>query len=276
MAVQRDEVDVAVQVHVGEHQAERQWQERSPGEPRPAGQVLEQPIAADLREQGKRLAREIADHDRQTTLSGDVPHVHPHPRPSPAELVVRHTRRQGDVGKRAVAVVEIQKVLVGIVGDEDVGPPVVVEVRDGYAERFALRIEDAGPLGDVGEPAVPQVSVQATRFTLILLGCCVRLVGSVQCDEQVGLRGPLDVIAHEKIQPPVAIDVDPARRRRPRRRISPTAAVAVYSGAGRNVGKAAAVVAQQLVVAQGRQIDVDVSVCVIICERSTHAVYGEF
>jgi hypothetical protein len=79
-------------------------------------------------------------------------------------------RLLGNVGKRAVAVVQEQPRPAEL-GDEHVGPPVVVDVADGHAHAVAGDVQ-AGTRADVGEPAIrclPEQPVGRTRIGAAVL-----------------------------------------------------------------------------------------------------------
>jgi hypothetical protein len=65
---------------------------------------------------------------------------------------------------------------------------------------------------DVFEGAVAAVPEQPAGVAAIGFGGAVRLLLAVEAAEHVGGLRPLDVVAHEQVQPPVAIEVHPERR----------------------------------------------------------------
>ena len=104
---------------------------------------------------------------------------------------VADPRGLGRVGERAVAVVQIQPVGADV-GDEDVGESVIVHVADGNA--LAVRIlEQAGLRGDVGEAAVPEISIQLVQMLGLIV--FLRIFGS---------------LSEINVRPAVAVEIDHA------------------------------------------------------------------
>src|SRR6266481_6216475 len=77
-----------------------------------------------------------------------------------AVLAGRDTGDERDVFEGAVVIVEKKKIGPGVVGDGDVGPAVVVEVRENDAHAFCFGLADAGGIADVGEGAVMIVVIE--------------------------------------------------------------------------------------------------------------------
>ena len=78
----------------------------------------------------------------------------------------RGRRRHGEPGEhalfreRAVAAVPEEQVRHRVVRHEDVGPAVIVEIREQHAEAVVARVDDARRARHVGEVAVPGVAIQ--------------------------------------------------------------------------------------------------------------------
>jgi len=110
----------------------------------------------------------------------------------------------------AVFLVDIEVIaFVGIVGDEDIGPAVAVDVADGYAEAEADEAAvDAGLLCYFGEVAViVPVEVVAAAFQEIGYGpFCIGEVASVGVVE--GIDGDGAVVDHEAVEVAVAVIVE--------------------------------------------------------------------
>ena len=168
--------------------------------------------------------------------------------------------------KRAVAQVAIELVGLRVVGDEEVGPAVLVVVEQRDAERLRARVEDAARGGDVLEGAVAAVAEQPAGVAAVRLGRAVGLLLAVEAAEDVVLGRPLDVVADEEIEQAVAIEVDPHRRRAERR-------AAVEAARARDVHeRALAGVAEQAVLADAGDEEVGEAVVVEVADRDAHAV----
>ena len=171
----------------------------------------------------------------------------------------------GDVLERAVAVVAVQPVRLGVVGDEQVHPAVAVEVEHRHAESLRRRVEDAGLARDVLERAVAAVVKERRALALVRLRRAVRLVLAVERAVQVGLDGPLDVVRDEQIELAVVVVVEPQRARR-----EPAVADA---GLLRDVReRAAASVPKQPIAAERGDVDDRLAVVVEVGRRRADAV----
>ena len=69
--------------------------------------------------------------------------IHSHPGTRLAIVAERHPGFEADVPESSVPQVAIQLVRLRVVGDEEIGPAVLIDVEHGDAERLRARIEDA-------------------------------------------------------------------------------------------------------------------------------------
>ena len=116
------------------------------------------------------------------------------------------------------------KVLHGIVGDDQIDPPVAVQVHRRHAER--LRHRQAGGLifdlhtslrGHVGEMAVPVVTIKPREHSGKVHWPAV---GAPDADQpivhlKINFLGPRDVIADEQVESAVVVIINPRRARAP-------------------------------------------------------------
>ena len=86
------------------------------------------------------------------------------------------------------------------------------------AERLRAGVEDAARRRHVLERAVAAIAKQPAGLAAIRLGRAVRLLLAVEAAEHVVLGRPLDVVADEQVEQPVAVEVEPDRRRAERLR----------------------------------------------------------
>ena len=120
-----------------------------------------------------------------------------------AVLGIGDPSRDPVLAERAVSLVAIQLVGLGIVSLEDVGPAIGVVVKDCDAQRFGRRVVHARPGADIFKRAVPSIPVQHRWLPWIRLGRAVRLGGAVHRAPQVLVRRPLHVVSHQQVQVPV-------------------------------------------------------------------------
>ena len=105
-----------------------------------------------------RVVREVRDVDVVAAVVVVIADRHAHVGLLAARLVEGGPRRVADVLERTVALVAIEVVRRGVVGDEQVEPAVVVEVEERHPEAVeAGGVGHAGPRADVGERAVAVV-----------------------------------------------------------------------------------------------------------------------
>ncbi len=122
---------------------------------------------------------------------------------------------EGDAGgdslllEGAVLLVQVELVGLGVVGEENVGPAIVVVVEDGDAEAFGSGVKEAGFLGGIFELAAAQVVPEARGGSPVGLGRAVGLVGAVEGAVDVGLRRPLHVVGDDEVKLAVAVVIDP-------------------------------------------------------------------
>ena len=174
----------------------------------------------------------------------------------------------GDVLERAVAQVAIELVRLRVVGDEQIGPAVLVVVEHRDAERFRAGVEDAARRRDVFEGAVAAVAKQPAGVAAIRLRRAVRLLLAVEAAEHVVLGRPLDVVADEQIEQAVAIEVEP-QRRRAERRSRPPRPLAL-----RDVDeRALAGIAEQPVLADAGDEEIGKAVVVAVADGDAHPVH---
>src|SRR5205823_14491080 len=94
----------------------------------------------------------------------------------------------------------IQLVRLRVVRDEQIDPPVVVEVEHRNAESLRGRILQPGAARDVFEGAVAAVAIQDGALPVVGFRRAVRLRLPVERAEEVLLDRPFDVARDEQIQ----------------------------------------------------------------------------
>src|SRR5437016_4480732 len=91
-----------------------------------------------------------------------------------------------------------------VVCNDDVRPAVPVEVADANAERFGMRIKNAGFPRDVGKAPVLIIVVETARLAGVFLRTAVGLEGGPA--GPVGGLGPGDVVTNKEVEPAIAIE----------------------------------------------------------------------
>jgi hypothetical protein len=137
VAVRRVDVLPAVVVVVDEPVAparEAEAQAHHPGGRR----GVEKPLPPVVPEESPHLHHQVVAEDVHAAVVVVVLGVRPHPGDGRALVVVVDVPGRGLLRKGPVAAVQVEEVGLGVVGDEDVHPPVVVEVGDGDPHALAV------------------------------------------------------------------------------------------------------------------------------------------
>ena len=174
--------------------------------------------------------------------------------------------QQRRVLERAVAPVHPQLVLLAVIGDVDVDPPVPIEVGGGQSKAGSVLARDAGGDADVGEGAIPAVEVQPAGQRLVAVGRAVVPRARGAGARRVVLQAVTQVAGDVQIQPSVPVDVHKRRGRAPGRMVGSATRRPIREGA-------VAVVVPQLV---GRvelgQVQIDAPVVVDVARGDAHPV----
>src|SRR5205814_10403169 len=98
-------------------------------------------------------------HSFPTRRSSDLLEIHAHAGESMALIVVGDAARQADFLKGSVTLVPKKLLRKRIVGNQDVGPAIPVKIVERNSESFTGRTANSRRLRNVGEGAVPLVSI---------------------------------------------------------------------------------------------------------------------
>ena len=212
------------------------------------------------------LAGELGDEQVFIAVVVEVAGVHPHAGFGLALVGQRGAGHQGVVTKGAVALVDPQQVLLAIVGDENIHPPVAVVVGGGDAQRRPECAADQRRRADIDESAPALIAVQAVRLATVDLRRTVvagaRHVRATRLVRQRVVR----VVAHIEVKPAVTVVVqERGRHGEASRRVVKAACL-------RLIGKGpVAVVAPQLIDAEIGQEQIDPAVVVDISRGHAQA-----
>ena len=112
-----------------------------------------------------RVVRKVSLENIQKAVAIEVACRHTHSCLFAAVFVVGDAGLPGDLLKALAGQVVIVQVWRGIAGHVDIGPPVIVKIRDQCGETVAaLRPGNMHLVGDVGEISVAVVLIQRYRF----------------------------------------------------------------------------------------------------------------
>ena len=186
----------------------------------------------------------------------------PHRRSGLAILSVGRVRIAANLFKGSIMLVVKEKVLRAVVGDINVVPPIVIEIRSRHTHRSAHISANARLVGYVRERAVAVVVEELVGLALVIQRS--RIIGRrIKC--AIGWI-ELDVTAHEQIDATVLVVIQPGRTDRP--------AVHIDAGLLGHVGKvpiAVVVIENRFAVSGDQQIDK--AVVVIVGCRYGHSIY---
>src|ERR1043166_5498096 len=170
---------------------------------------------AVLAKQRRAFAHQVHDEKIFLAPAERVADGHAHAGFGEAVFVVRRAAFDAKLAKGAVALVDPDVILRGVVGDEEVGPTVVVEVGGGDAQPGAERAIDAGAAGYVGEAVAAIVVIEARGYRRVgARRAVIGLAGRRLAGFVGGLR-KIHVAEDDEIEAAIAIVIEEGRAGRP-------------------------------------------------------------
>ena len=276
MAVDAHQVEAPIEVPVEEHHAKLQRQTaggtHAPGD----GLIGEETRCGAADVEGRHFIGEVTDGDAQLAVVGESCGVDAHG-PTRVAVAVEGDARQGsDLLEVAVALVLEDEVLDRVVGHDEVGEPVGVEIHGHHAERLG-RGHPGGRIGhlhaallaNVGEAPAAVVAVQVRERSLEIHGRTVGSGGSVDLVAHLGVdgSGPVHVAGHEHVEVAVVVEVEP------RGRGAPLVRTAADPGRCGNILEVSAtLIVKEVSPAHGGDQHVGIAVVVVVTDGGTHAV----
>ena len=212
------------------------------------------------------LVREVADQQRRPAAAAVVGRVRAHARARDARLAEGDARGHADVAEAAVAAILVELVRLGVVGHEEIGPGVRVEVDQREPERLGPRVLEPGLLGGVLEDAAGKAAVEPQALALVGLRRAVGLALPVERAEEILLDRPADVVGDHQVEPAVLVVVEEHGAR--------GEAGIADAGLCRHVReRPAAQVAEQAVRAEAGHVQVDATVVVVVGGRDPKPIH---
>ncbi len=208
VAVGDEDVRPAVEIVVEEKTAEAEREQGSATDIGARGFVDEEAFAFVVIERNHLIGK-IGDEDAGGAGMIVIGGVNAHAGAGYAVFAEGDSGDDGFFGEGAVAVVAIELVGLGVVGEEEIGPAVVVVINDGDAESFGGGIGEAGFFGGVFESAVAAIVPEADGGAFEGFGRAVGFAFAVERAVEIGFDGPLNVIGDDKIELAVFVVVDP-------------------------------------------------------------------
>src|ERR1700676_823154 len=165
VAVGDEDVLPAVVIVVEEETAEAERYERRTTDFRARSFIHEQAVAFVVVER-EHLVCKICNDEAGAAGTVIIHSINAHAGAGHAIFAERDASRNGTLFEGAILFIQVELVGLRVVGDQDVGPSVVVVVENGDAESLRRRIVKARFLGGVFKLAVAQVMPEARRRSL--------------------------------------------------------------------------------------------------------------
>src|SRR5499426_1666756 len=215
MPIGHEDVTRPIVVVINEERAEAAIPESGVAEFGRERGVFKRPVAQISIETGV-LKIEVRDENVQPAVSVNIGGVSSHSRLGLAVFADGDAALKRYFAEAPVVIVTEEKVRVGVIGDEDVLPAVVVEVKCDNAQTAAGMRPDLGSFSDIGEGAVAVVSVKRRLLPAKLIGVAVSPVPRLLvAAPDVVIRRPCHVIGDREIEFAVPVIIEPGGARRP-------------------------------------------------------------
>ena len=279
MAVGSEDVETAIEIDIGEEDAEGQLLTRLGAEAVGHGIVLELHLAPLRDIERVHLVGEVADDNPDFVVVAEAGDVDPHRAAGLPFDVVGDTGEVAHLLKHTVARVAEEEVLHGVVGDDDIERPITVEIVKRQPERLPHRHAGGGIAdtdrrvrGRIGESPRAVIAPEAREGATEVLRAPI---GPAATDEAevlsaVDVARPGDVVAHEEIKIAVAVCIEPATTR------PPIALVPRHAGVSGDIGESPpAEIAKEAVGPDGTHEQVPPAVGVKIAHGDAGAVEGD-
>src|SRR5215510_4255172 len=215
MPVSYEDVASPVVVVIDEERAETAVPESRVAEFGRERGVFKRPAAQISIEAGV-LEIEVRDKNVRPAVAINVGGVGSHARFGLAVFADGDAGLEGYFAEATVVIVAEEEIRVGVIGDEDVLPAVVVEVECNYAQAAAGVRPDPGSLSNIGEGAAAVVMVKRrllpAKFIRVAVSTVPRLLVAAP---DVIIRRPGHVICDREIEFTVPVIIEPRGARRP-------------------------------------------------------------
>src|SRR5579884_3048871 len=206
MALADEHIFNAVVIVIHEGGAEAGEIQTQTGEPDPAADMIV-PAAAAVAVQGMVLLNVIGDEQGEMAAAVVVGCVHAHAAVGLARFIGGHAPNHTGFDKATTALVQVKLIVIGVIGDVDVGPAILIQIEHNYAE--ALAWLQAGLTADVAESAVAVVEEELVQERIELAGRA-NIAGEAGPESRatrIVREGPVHVLGHNQIGVAVAVEV---------------------------------------------------------------------
>src|SRR6266404_1495431 len=208
VAVGNDKIESAIEIEIGEAAAKAESCFRGAADTGCNGDVVE--LSGGRRTvQSDHLVVEISDGDAGAAGIFEVTDIHAHAGTRFAVGAEGQTRFNGHVLEFSVAQIAIKLVGLSVVGNEKIGPAILIEIEHGNTERFRTGVKDSAGGSNIFERSVAAIAEKPAGFSAVGFGRAVGFIFSVQAAKDIVFWRPVHIIAYEKIEMAVAIVIEP-------------------------------------------------------------------
>ncbi len=155
--LRHEQIEPSVIIVVDQFRSPARVQHRDSSNPAAVGHVFKKALI--VAKQCVLLIGQSIDENVRPAIVVVVREIRTHACKHFSVLVIGHPGSQSDFAEGSVAIVAKQLLREGIICHKDVGPAILIEVVDCYAQSFSQNCADAGRLRDVRERAVAIVVV---------------------------------------------------------------------------------------------------------------------
>ena len=211
------------------------------------------------------LVGEVADDEALPTGAVVVCGINPHCAGRDTTFVISNSGEHSGFNEGAVAVILIEFIGLGIICLKDIRQTVGIVVEDANAERFACTVLNPCNTGDIQKCAVAAVPEEFAGLTGVGFRGTIRLICAVKGTEYVVLYSPLDIVRYINVEVSVFVVVEPCATRT-------EAGVMDTGGFGDINESAVTTVLEEAIGLKGADIDIWVTVVIVIGDSDSHAV----
>ena len=211
------------------------------------------------------LVGEVADDEALLTRPIVVCGINTHCAGCDTTLVIGNSSEHSGFNEGAVAVVLIEFIRLCIVRFKDVKQAVGIVIEDANAEGFACAVLNTCDAGNIEKRAIAAVSEKLAGLTRIGLWGAVRLIRAVEGTEQIVLPGPFDIVRYIEVEVSIRVIIEPRATR------AETGVMDTGYLCDVNEGAVTAVL-EESVGFKGADIDIWITVVIVIGDGDTHAI----
>src|SRR5262245_34264052 len=159
---------------------------------------------------------QVGDENVQPGIAIDIRGVYSHTGLGLAVIAHSNAGHQCYFTECSIAVVAEEEVRITVVRNEDVLPPIVVEIECNNAQAATRAETDFGSLSHVRESPVPIMPIEGRLLTFKLIRVTVTSITRlILTAPDVIIRRPVHEIGNREVQPPVIVCIEPCGARSP-------------------------------------------------------------